>query len=162
VIESNPANTSLAYQTVFGELAIKCELKSGEMAAVPVASPADRSAEASTLVAGAGVIKMETVDVSLVRIDEQRPDFGEVERQLESIYNFSKRGVEPELWYTDADGDTLRLHDSLGLQYAVEDWRFHLLPLRRQRNAGASCPTTNAVTPPPPSMRLLINERRRQ
>ena len=66
------------------------------------------------------------VDISLVHVNERDPDFAAVARQLEAIHRFKDRGLGVELWYTDRDGDQLRITDWAGLVYACEDWRYQV------------------------------------
>jgi hypothetical protein len=91
-------NTSLAFEAMFGELAIKVVFHDSE-----------------------GLI-----DLSLLRVNERKLDFTLVVHQLESMYHFASRGMGIELWYTDKDVDLLRIKDTPGLEYACQDWRDQL------------------------------------
>ena len=104
VVGPIPSNTSLAYQAVFGELAIKCSYSEDD----------DLKG-----------------DIALVRVDEDRIDFDRLAEQLESFYGFAKRGLEVEVTYTDEEGDKVRIRDTESLTYACSDWRRQL---RRKNN----------------------------
>ncbi len=100
-----PTITSLAFQAVFGELAIKCSYSEDD----------DLKG-----------------DIALVRVDEDRIDFDRLAEQLESFYGFAKRGLEVEVTYTDEEGDKVRIRDTESLTYACRDWRRQL---RRKSNS---------------------------
>jgi hypothetical protein len=90
-------STSLAFESVFGELAIKVVFHKASL--------------------------VEGQDISLLRVNERKLDFSLVVHQLEVMHQFRSRGVALELWYVDRDGDELRITDTPGLVYACEDWR---------------------------------------
>jgi hypothetical protein len=103
------ASTSLAYESMFGDLAIKAVFHKASLA--------------------------EGLDVSLLRVNERKLDFSLVVHQLEALHQFQSRGVAIELWYVDHDGDQLRITDTPGLVYACQDWRSQLHNTGRDRQS---------------------------
>lgn len=114
---------------IFGELAVKCVYQGSKDNGV-------------------------RTDISLVRVNEARPDFDRFLEQLESIHGFTKRGVEVDLVYVDKDGDKVRVKDSGSLAYACNDWRSQqkLYKERGRRRQGCDAG----------SLRITAKEKRRQ